>query len=225
MSNLGPKAGFGILALAVVMALVLFGGAGTVAYRQAWAYLGVFIAAEILLTLYLMKADPTLLERRMRGGPTAEPEPGQRIAMLVASVAFVAMLVVPALDRRFGWSHVPLFANVLGDVMTAVWFYICYLVFAVNAYSASTVETFKDQTVISTGPYAVVRHPMYAAGLLLFIGTPLALGSYWGLLAFVVASPALLWRLFDEERLLTASLPGYPEYLARVRWRLIPGIF
>ena len=225
MSNLGLKAGLGILSLALVMGLLLFGGAGTLDYWQAWTYMAVFFAAEVLLTLDLMKTDPALLERRMRGGPTAEPERGQRIAMFVASTAFVAMLVVPALARRFMWTQVPVGLEILGDVLTAVWFYICFLVFRVNAYSASTVQTFKDQPVISSGPYAVVRHPMYAAGVLLFVGTPLALGSYWGLLALLAASPALLWRLFDEERLLTKSLPGYAEYLARVRWRLLPGIF
>jgi protein-S-isoprenylcysteine O-methyltransferase Ste14 len=225
MNNAGIKAGFGILALALVMGLVLFGGAGTLAYWQAWAYMGVFFAAEVLLTLYLMRTDRALLERRMRGGPTAEPELGQRIAMLLASIGFVAMLIVPALDHRFGWSHVPLVAEILGDVLTAIWFYICYLVFAVNAYSASTVETFEDQRVISTGPYAVVRHPMYAAGALLFIGSPLALGSYWGFCALLIAAPAILWRLFDEERVLIKTLPGYAEYLARVRWRLLPGVF
>ena len=109
--------------------------------------------------------------------------------------------------------------------MTAVWFYIMHLAFRVNTFTSATIEIVQDQKVISTGPYAYMRHPMYAGGLLLFIGTPLALGSFWGLLAFVVVLPALIWRLLNEEKLLAKNLPGYVRYCAKVRWRLIPGAF
>ena len=130
-----------------------------------------------------------------------------------------------ALLRRRFWSSVPLYAIVVGDALTALCFYITFLAYRENSFTSATIEIAQDQTVISTGPYATVRHPMYAGGSLLFIGTPLALGSYWGLLAFGGTLPALIWRLLDEERFLTESLAGYAEYCRNVRWRLIPGLF
>jgi len=130
-----------------------------------------------------------------------------------------------ALLRRRFWSSVPLYAIVIGDALTALCFYITFLAYRENSFTSATIEIAQDQTVISTGPYATVRHPMYAGGSLLFIGTPLALGSYWGLLAFGGTLPALIWRLLDEERFLTESLAGYAEYCRNVRWRLIPGLF
>jgi protein-S-isoprenylcysteine O-methyltransferase Ste14 len=145
--------------------------------------------------------------------------------MSFVSIGFIALLVVPALDYRFKWSSAPLYAVIAGDALTALCFYITFLVYKENTFSSATIEIAGDQKVISTGPYAMVRHPMYAGALLLFIGTPLALGSYWGLLAFVATLPALAWRLLDEEKFLAKNLSGYTEYCASVRWRLIPGIF
>jgi protein-S-isoprenylcysteine O-methyltransferase Ste14 len=110
-------------------------------------------------------------------------------------------------------------------VLTAICFYVWHVVYKENSFASATIEIARDQTVISTGPYAIVRHPMYASGALLFIGTPLALGSYWGLLTLLVVLPALLWRLFDEERFLAKNLTGYTEYCAKVHWRMLPGIF
>jgi len=104
-------------------------------------------------------------------------------------------------------------------------FYVVFIVYKENTFASATIEIAKDQKVVSTGPYAIVRHPMYAGGLSLMIGTPLALGSYWGLLAFAAMSPFLVWRIFDEERFLARNLPGYTEYREKVRWRLIPKVF
>jgi len=145
--------------------------------------------------------------------------------MLVASLGFIALLVVPALDHRMQWSHVPVFVIVVGDFLVALWWLVVFVVFRENSFASATIEVAEGQTVISTGPYAIVRHPMYAGGLLLVVGMPLALGSYWGLLPIGAMMPVLLWRLFDEERFLARKLPGYTEYCARVRWRLIPGVF
>jgi protein-S-isoprenylcysteine O-methyltransferase Ste14 len=225
INNLGARAWVGYLVLAIVMGLLLFVPAGAVRYWQAWAYLGVFFGASFLITLYLVRNDPALLERRLSGGPTAEKELLQKIIMLFASIGFIALLVVPALDHRFKWSSVPLSVVVIGDLLTALCFYIWYLVYRENPFASATIEVVGDQKVISTGPYAIVRHPMYASGSLLFIGTPLALGSYWGLLVLPVVLPALLWRLFDEEKFLAKNLPGYSEYCVKVRWRMIPRIF
>jgi protein-S-isoprenylcysteine O-methyltransferase Ste14 len=207
------------------MALVLFVSAATIHYPQAWAYLGVFFGASFLITLYLMKKDPALLQRRLNAGPMAEKEKTQKIIMFFASVGFIALLIVPALDYRFVWSRAPLYAAIAGDILTALAFCIIFLVYRENSFTSATIEIAEDQKVISSGPYAIVRHPMYAGGLLLFIGTPLALGSYWGLLAFAATLPALVWRLLDEEKFLSRNLPGYIEYKASVRYRLIPFIW
>ena len=214
-----------MVSLAVVMGLLLFLAAGTAHYWQAWAYLAVFFGASLLITLYLMKSDPALLARRLTGGPTAEKEKSQKVTMLFASIGFIALLVVPALGRRFMWSGVPLLVVIAGDILTALGFYIIFLVYKENTFAAATIKVTDDQRVISTGLYAVVRHPMYAGALLYLLGTPFALGSSWGLLVLAAMMPFLLWRLFDEERFLSKNLPGYAEYCAKVRWRLIPGIF
>jgi protein-S-isoprenylcysteine O-methyltransferase Ste14 len=188
------KAWFALAALAVVMALLLFVPAGTTHYWQAWVYLAIFLGASLLTTVYLMKHDPALLERRMHGGPTAEKEPTQKIIMLFASAGFIAMIVVSALDHRFGWSAVPFYGVVAGDVLVAVGFYFIFRVYRVNTFTSATIQVAEGQRVISTGPYAIVRHPMYASASLYVIGTPLALGSYWCLLAVAATLPFLIWR-------------------------------
>lgn len=167
-------------------------------------------------------SDPALLERRMRGGPLAEKEPAQRLIMLVVSAGFAGSVVVPALDRRFGWSHVPPAVAIAGDVFMALGWLAIYFVFRENTFTSATIELASDQKVISTGPYAVVRHPMYAGALPMLLGIPIALGSWWGVLAFLVIAPALIWRIFDEERFLVTGLPGYAAYKEKVRYRLIP---
>ena len=222
MSKLNLKAWLSLAIMVAVMAGALFLLAGTLQYWQGWAYLGVYSGAAGIITLYLMIKDPALLQRRMRGGPTAEKQTTQKIVMFFASAAFIAIIVVPALDHRFGWSSVPLYLEIIGNALTALGFFITFLVFRVNTFTSATVEIAENQKVITTGPYALVRHPMYFGGLLIFIGTPLALGSYWGLLAFVAALPALIWRLLDEENFLAKSLPGYVEYKQHVRYRLVP---
>jgi len=208
-----------------VVGLLLFVTAGTMWYWQAWVYLAVLTGASLLTTLYLMKKDPALLERRMHGGPMAEKEATQRLIMWFASAGFVALLVVPALDHRFGWSEVPVYVVVLGDILVAAGFALIVVVFRENPFTSATIEVAPGQRVIATGPYAVVRHPMYASALLYLVGTPLALGSYWGLLAFAAMMPFLIWRMLDEERVLARDLPGYTEYQRRVRHRLVPGIW
>src|SRR5262249_21659686 len=179
MKNLGARAWVALTILAVVMALLLFVPAGTVHYWQAWVYLSIFIGTSALTTLYLLKTDRALLERRMRGGPTAEKRPVQRVIMLFTSIGFIALLVVPALRHRFEWSAVPLVVVVAGDVLVAIGFFLIALVYRANTFSAATIDVAENQTVISTGPYAIVRHPMYASASLYLVGTPLALGSYW----------------------------------------------
>jgi protein-S-isoprenylcysteine O-methyltransferase Ste14 len=225
MSGVDVKAWLGLVALAVVMAALLFGTAGTLHYWQAWLFLAVFLGASALITLYLMRHDPALLRRRLVGGPTAEKEPAQKIIVLLASIGFIALMAVPALGRRFGWAQAPLAVVILGDVLIAIGFFIVFLAFRQNSFTSSRIEIAADQHVVSTGPYAVVRHPQYAGSLVYLLGMPLALGSWWGLLVLAPMTPVLIWRLFDEEALLTRQLPGYADYRRGLRWRLIPGVF
>lgn len=225
MTNVNTKAWISLAVLAPVIGLLLFVPAGTLRYWQAWVYLSIFTGASILTTLYLIRHDPALLERRMRGGPTAERRPAQKLIMLGTSLGFVGLLVVPALDVRSGWSIVPPGLVLLGDALVIAGFYFILIVYRENTFASATIELAKDQKVISTGPYAVVRHPMYAAALPYLLGTPLALGSYWGLVVFVAMLPFLSWRIFDEERFLSRNLPGYTEYQQRVRHRLVPFVW
>ena len=223
--KLNAKAWLSLFVLVVAMGLLLFPPAGTFRYWQAWLYLSIFACASSLTTLYLMRRDPALLARRMSGGPTAEKRATQKLIMLFVSVCFVALLVVPALDRRFGWSRVPPVVVFLGDLLVAAGFYFILLVYRENTYTSATIEVAEGQKVVSTGPYSVVRHPMYASGSLYLAATPLALGSYWGLLAFAAMLPFLIWRLLDEEQMLAGDLPGYREYRRSVRYRLVPFVW
>jgi protein-S-isoprenylcysteine O-methyltransferase Ste14 len=223
--SLGAKAWVSVIVTVAVMGLLLFLPAGGLDYWQAWAYLAVFAVLTSLVTGDLLRRDRALLERRLRGGPAAEKRPAQRLIMMGASIGFVAILVVPALDHRLGWSAVPAGVVGAGFVLFALGFGMNVLVFRENTFTSATIEVTEDQRVISTGPYAVIRHPMYAGGTLYLLGTPLALGSYWGLVPFVLTVPFLIWRLVDEERFLALNLPGYAEYRKRVRHRLVPFVW
>jgi protein-S-isoprenylcysteine O-methyltransferase Ste14 len=228
MSGLAFKALLSVLLLAVVMGLIIFTTAGhwTIGdYWQAWVYLIVFTVISLFTTIYLIRNDPELLKRRMRGGPTAEKRASQRVIMFFTSLVFISLLVVPALDRRLGWSTVPFYVVIAGDTLVAIGFYFIFLVYRENTYTSATIEVAANQKVIETGPYSLVRHPMYASALLYLLGTPLALGSSWGLLPFAAMVPLLIWRLIDEEEMLSRELEGYRQYRERVRYRLVPGVW
>jgi len=219
------KACAGLAFLMAVMAALVFIPAGTIDYWQGWTFLAVYFAASVAISLYLIVKDRALMERRMSGGPTAEKEPAQRIIMGLASAGFVGLVLVPALDHRFGWSQIPAAVVLAGDGLMLVGWLVIYFVFKANSFAAATVEVASDQTVVSTGPYALVRHPMYAGALVLLVGIPISLGSWWGLPIIPALAPVLIWRLLDEERMLARDLPGYADYQRKQRWRLIPGIW
>lgn len=225
MDALYKKGVAGLLFLLLAMAAALFIPAGTSDYWQAWIFLAVYFAASAAISLYLIKNDRALLERRMRGGPFAEKEPAQRIIMSIVSLGFIGLLVVPAFDRRCGWSHMPPYLAFAGDGLVVLGWLAIYFVFRENSFTSATVELAPDQRVISTGPYARVRHPMYAGALVMLLGIPIALGSWWGVLVVAVILPALIWRLLDEEKFLARNLPGYVDYQEKVRYRLITGLW
>ena len=215
----------GLAFLIVVLAIALFAPSGTLDYWQAWLFLAVFASCVTAITIDLARRDPALLARRVKAGPIAEKERRQKLIQSVASLAFVAGFVVCAVDHRRGWSRVPAGVAIAGDAIVALGLAIVFFVFRANTFTSAIVDVERDQPLVTTGPYAVVRHPMYAGGLLMMIGVPIALGSWWGLLAVPALAGAIVWRLLDEEKLLAASLPGYIEYRNKVRHRLVPGVW
>jgi protein-S-isoprenylcysteine O-methyltransferase Ste14 len=205
--------------------VLLFVPAGTLGYWQAWVFIGVFMVTTIGPSLYLAVHDPAALQRRMKAGPTAETRPVQKVLMVGTIASVVAVLVLSALDHRFGWSAVPLAVVVLGDVLVAAGLLFAQLVIIQNSYAAATITVEDGQQLVSTGLYGLVRHPMYLGALIMMVATPLALDSYWALLVAVAAVPLLAVRVLDEESLLAAQLPGYREYMQDVRYRLLPGVW
>lgn len=209
----------------LVLGAMLFIPAGTLAYGPAWAFIIVFTVMTNGIGLYLAIKDPALLERRVKVGPAAEQRPLQKALISLSFGALIVAIIVSALDWRFGWSGVSLPIIVLGNVFVATGLLLTLVVMMQNRFAASTIRTMDDQQVISTGLYGIVRHPMYAGALIMSVGIPLALGSYWGLLIVLVVVPVLVMRINDEEQMLVGELAGYADYRQKVRFRLIPGIW
>ena len=222
MKDLHRKAVIGILRTFVILVVAVFVPAGTLRYWQGWACLASFFLPACLITVWVARNDPALLVRRIKAGPAAEKEIGQKIVQAVAAVVFFADWAVPALDHRFNWSSLPISAAIAGDAMMILGFTIVFAVFKENSYTSGNIEVAENQTVISTGLYAVVRHPMYSGALVMLYGIPLALGSWAGELINLPMTVAIIWRLLDEERFLVKNLNGYAEYRQRVKSRLIP---
>ncbi|WP_197283645.1 methyltransferase family protein [Mycobacterium sp. Marseille-P9652] len=212
---------FGLVEL-VVFGSMVFLPAGTFDYWQGWVFLAVVGVAAWLPAVYLLRANPAALERRMRGGPAAEGRTAQKVVIAGLYLSLAAMVVVSALDHRFGWAPAPPPICLVGDVLVAVGLGIVGLVIVQNSYAAATVRVEQGQTVVSTGLYGMVRHPMYTGNVIMMIGIPLALGSYWGLVFVVPGVIVLASRIRDEERLLRHELSGYSEYTQKVRYRLVP---
>lgn len=225
MKALNIKAFAGILQLFIVFGLTIFLPAWTFDYWQAWIVVAVFFGCTLAVTVYLMKNDPKLLERRVKAGVGAEQERSQNIIQAFAGAAFIALFVISALDHRFGWSTVSGYLVALGDLLVALGFYLVFLVFKENSFASGTIEIGDDQKVVTTGPYALVRHPMYIGALVMLVGVPPALGSLWGLLAIVPMTLVLVWRLLDEEKFLARNLAGYSDYQSKVRYHLLPLIW
>lgn len=210
---------------AVFLGLLLFLPAWTLNWWQAWVFIVVFNVCVNFIGLYLSIKDPALLERRKKVGPTEEQNPAQKIIMSLALLSNFALLIVCGLDHRFGWSRMPEWVNLLGAGLVALGLYINLLTFRENSFGGSTVEKFEGQQVIMTGPYSVVRHPMYVGVLIMVLGVPLALGSWWGLAILLLTVPALMWRITDEEKTLATELTGYSDYREKVHYRLVPGLW
>jgi protein-S-isoprenylcysteine O-methyltransferase Ste14 len=216
------------LAFGALLGLLLFLPAGTLAWPQAWVFMALFIGCSEAIGVWLKKTDPDLLAARMKSPISADQKFSDRAVMSAILVVFIGWFGFMAVDaRRCGWSHTPLWAQALGAALIVGAFYGWVGVLRANSFAAVTVRLQEErgQTVISTGPYAVVRHPMYAYAVLLMIGAPLLLGSLWGLLGVVLLLPLLAARALGEEVMLLDGLPGYREYAAKVRFRLLPGVW
>jgi protein-S-isoprenylcysteine O-methyltransferase Ste14 len=198
--------GLAQLAAAIALAVLLPGG---LQYREGWTFLLLFVACSAAINQHILRHDPALLERRLAAGPRAEQRPLQKVIQALASLCFVGTMLLSAFDHRNGWSQVPLPLALFGDLLVGLGFLAVLRVFRENTFASAVIEVGAEQRLIDSGPYALVRHPMYASALVLFIGIPLA----------------LVWRLRDEETLLCERLPGYDAYRRRTPYRLLPHIW
>jgi protein-S-isoprenylcysteine O-methyltransferase Ste14 len=215
----------GHLTRSIILTLIIFLPAGTLNYWQAWVFVIIFTSCNSAIMAYLWRNDRQLLEQRIQAGPRAEKERVQKIIMLLLSYVLKMLVVTSVIDHRLQIQRVPVQATIGGDLLVAIGFYIIFIVFRVNTFASATVETTGSHVVISTGPYAIVRHPMYVGSLAILSGIPLALGSYWGLLMTLAAVQLFIWRIIEEERFLEEKLHDYTKYQTATRWRLMPLIF
>jgi protein-S-isoprenylcysteine O-methyltransferase Ste14 len=225
MNSLIVKSFLGLVFLDLCLALALFLSAGSLEFWQAWVFLTVWTGCVVLITAYLIHVDPQLLARRVRAGPTAEHQKRQQVIQGVASLFFIGLFVVPGLDFRFHWSIVPPAVSWIANGFVVLGFFIVFLVFRENSYTSAVIEVTNEQRVIATGPYRVVRHPMYAGAMLLLLVTPLALGSWVALPFPLPLILVVVIRLLEEEKFLLANLNGYAAYCQKVRYRLVPFIW
>lgn len=206
----------------IILGLLFFLPAGTIRYWQAWIYLGLMFIIMILIMNYLFRHDRELLARRMQMG---EKEKSQKKIIGFGTLFFLAVFLIPGFDFRYGWSSVPFTVVIIADAIFVFGYYLFFLTLKENSYASRIIEVDKKQKVISTGLYAIVRHPMYLSMLLILGITPLCLGSYWGLFDLIPVILVLILRILNEEKVLFKNLPGYKNYLLKVKYRLIPGLW
>jgi len=222
MNTLSQRAAVKTAAFLVLLGCLTFASSGTIHFWQGWLFWLSFSVSVIAITAYLLRHDPALVERRMRAGPGAESRPRQKIVQAINLLMFFGIVIVPGLDHRFGWSQVPTGLVVVADLFMVAALGFILIVVRENTFAASTITVERGQRVISTGPYAHIRHPMYAGALPLIFAIPIALGSWWGLLVAASSFPLLIVRILDEEQALAAELAGYDKYRRAVPYRLIP---
>lgn len=202
--------------------LLIFAPAGTFNIWQVYVYLCILIIPMIFVLFYFLKNDPLFLERRTR---SREKEKEQKIIQVVFSALFLSGFIISGLDHRFGWSDIPVKIVLMSDIFIFLGYLLIFFVFRQNSYASRIVEVDESQKVITTGLYSIVRHPMYLGILIMYIPTPIALGSYWGLIPMAAIPLALVFRILNEEKILSKNLPGYKEYCNKTRFRLIPIIW
>lgn len=208
--------------LPLVIGLLMLWPAGTFDFWQVYAYFGILLVPMFFALIYFLRNAPEVLERRMK---TSEKEATQQRVVAILIISVLAIFMIPGFDKRFGWSEIPVWLVLVGDTMMLLGYLFMIYVMKVNSFAARTIEVEQNQRVIDSGPYALVRHPMYAGFLLMYVATPIALGSWWAFLAVAVVPIALIFRIINEEMVLHRDLDGYREYTQRIRWRLVPGIW
>jgi protein-S-isoprenylcysteine O-methyltransferase Ste14 len=206
----------------ILLAAFFFLPAGTLDYWQAWAYMAILLLPMAAVLLYYLKRDPELLERRMR---RKEKEKKQRAFIRLSLPIFLATFLLPGFDRRFGWSAVPAWLVIAADIVVLAAYLFFVRVMHENRFLSRVVEVVPGQTLVDTGPYAKVRHPMYAAVIPMYVFSPIALGSFWALIPASLLPLIILLRIFNEEKVLSQELAGYRKYARRVKYRLIPKIW
>jgi protein-S-isoprenylcysteine O-methyltransferase Ste14 len=205
-----------------VMGILILLPAGTFNYWQFYVYCGLLMVPMLAVLFYFLKNDPKFLERRSKA---REKEKAQVLISILNSMIFLAGFIIPGLDKRFGWSFVPLPIIIIACVVILLGYLIIFFVFRQNSYASRVIEVDEEQEVITTGLYGLVRHPMYVGALIMYIPTPVALGSYWGLIPFALLPLSLALRILNEEKVLKENLKGYSEYCQKTRYRLIPYIW
>ena len=206
----------------IVLGLIFFLPAGSIKFWEAWAYMGILFIPMIFVGIYLLKNDPELLERRMKMKEKEEP---QKVFIKLSLLVFFIAFIIPGFDYRFEWSNVPFIVIIIADLFNFIGYLLFFLVLKENTYASRIIEVEKGQKVITTGPYAIIRHPMYLAVLVMYILSPLALGSYWAVLAVLPLPILVIFRIKNEEKVLVDKVPGYSEYIQKVKYRLIPYIW
>lgn len=206
----------------IILSLNFFLPAGTIEFWEAWVYMGILFTPMIFVLIYLLKKDPELLERRMKIKEKEEP---QKVFVKLSFLVFFIAFIIPGFDYRFEWSEVPFIVIIIADLFIFIGYLLFFLVLKENTYASRIIEVEKGQKVISTGPYAIIRHPMYVAVLTIYVLSPLALGSYWAVLAVLPLPLIIILRIKNEEKILIDKLSGYREYTQKVKYRLIPYIW
>jgi protein-S-isoprenylcysteine O-methyltransferase Ste14 len=225
MQELTKKAVTGLIWLQIIMAIMLFAPAWTLHFWEAWVFWLLFSVLSAVVSFYFLNHDPGLVESRLKVGPTAEHEKSQKIIQTLTAILWCTLVIVPEIERHFHSSRIPLALVLFGNALVALGYYIVFLALRENSWAASIIEVRPGQSVISTGPYGIVRHPMYSGGLLMILATLLALGSLWAFVCAVLLCSVIAARVLDEERYLSRNLLGYEGYCRKVRYRLIPHVW
>ncbi|GJQ36861.1 MAG: membrane protein [Anaerolineaceae bacterium] len=207
---------------AIMFALLFFLPAGTWRYWQAWMYIGILFIPMLFVLAYFMKNDPGLLERRMK---MREERSEQRRIIGLSALTFILAYIIPGFDIRFGWSNMPAWISILAGVILFLSYLLVFRTMQVNSFLSRVIEVAENQKVVDTDVYGWVRHPMYVGMTILYVVSPIVLGSWWAVIPALVIIPVIVFRILDEEKALENELAGYKEYKQKVRYRLIPFVW